>query len=179
MPLSVSARRSSSSWRPAARDALVQVLGGDAAGRRRHLVDGASAFRAMTAPPAAASPTPSGIRMTSVSQVAARARPERSGRARAHLDDPDDAAALGDRQRQHAHPLAVVRDRLEGPDAAARIGLGLGGERQRGCARLGRPRARPAIGVEELDEPLVRFRPEKDCAERLGSESSASSDRVS
>ena len=51
------------------RDALVQILGGDAAGRRApSRRPGGAPSRAMSAPPAAASPTPSGIRTTSVSR---------------------------------------------------------------------------------------------------------------
>ena len=68
MPLSVSASRSSSSWVPCR---PMRWCRSSAVMRRAAAVissTGRSAFRAMTAPPAAASPTPSGIKMTSVSR---------------------------------------------------------------------------------------------------------------
>ena len=60
MPLSVSARRSSSSPVPRIGDPPGQRLGVDAARRARHLVHRRSAARAMTRPPAAASPRRAG-----------------------------------------------------------------------------------------------------------------------
>ena len=154
MPLSVSARRSSSSPVPRSVIAPGQILGGD----RRAVLDisstGRSAARAMTRPPAAASPTPSGISDHQRVQIPLQRAPVGAERD-ADLDDLGRPARRARRASSGGAPAArataLSRRRAgqgrrcgEPPGRAERLVVA-----RRASASAG------ALGVEELEELVV------------------------
>src|SRR6266566_2670020 len=89
----------------------------------------------------------------------------------ADLEELNELAVARDRQRQQAHGLARGAPHgLERPHAAHGVLSGLGGERERLLAQVGRARAEPALGVHELEELVVELGPEDLPERRLGSD---------
>src|SRR3989449_669039 len=89
----------------------------------------------------------------------------------ADLEELNELAVARDRQRQQAHGLARGAPHgLERPHAARGVLSGLGGERERLLAQVGRARAEPTLGVHELEELVVELGPEDLPERRLGSD---------